>query len=242
VKSLVEAIVSGSPKAQVRAVRIVRNLLRVPDCYQRVSSTEGIREALHNLLLEKHVVDPEAKSRALEALASMNIQPPTDTAQVPKTPDSGQSIPFLSGFTTVEQQRLGGKHVAVHAVGHSVKTDGQALDGTLAVRIIEAQIVGDVQASGVTAGSVNIMMDVPGELPKYGKAKRLTCASKDAAFQWHETFTFSLDRSQRASARLRVSIRVETSRKTEIGDLPAFQIADLEDGTFFFTFTPALFL
>ena len=90
---------SSSPKCQLRAARIVRNLARSRECRQQVASTKGILDALNAL---KSGSDTEAKERAIEALDFINYQlsssPSSPMAASPKSfPSMEATSPKILG-------------------------------------------------------------------------------------------------------------------------------------------------
>ena len=130
VESLMEAMRSSSPKCQIRAVRIIRNMVRVRECRERVASTRGILDEL-NLLAAGS--ETEARSRAMEALGFLQNKS-SATSTIVASPRSGrrQSAPAdPSADLTAAVWKL-------QEVSESTCTDSVKLH----VRIFQAQLEG----------------------------------------------------------------------------------------------------
>jgi hypothetical protein len=80
VETLVEAVQSKSIKSQMRAVRIIRNLARSREGRERLANARGVTDALNHMLGS---AEPEAKSRAREALLVLQNKPSAPSAKVP---------------------------------------------------------------------------------------------------------------------------------------------------------------
>ena len=80
VETLVDAVQSKSIKSQMRAVRIIRNLARSREGRERLANARGVTDALNRML---GCAEPEAKSRAREALNVLQNTPFAPSAKVP---------------------------------------------------------------------------------------------------------------------------------------------------------------
>ena len=80
VETLVEAVQSKSIKSQMRAVRIIRNLARSREGRERLANARGVTDALNFMLGS---AEPEAKSRAREALNVLQNKQLAPFAKVP---------------------------------------------------------------------------------------------------------------------------------------------------------------